>query len=184
MNVREQLLDAGSSGAVVPPREGARNGWDGWATVPEGIPRWTRIGIGGLRPLSTGLKPIADEIRKMPPFASPKRQGSTSKRGEATEESRVVRLIDPKAEAVPVSIDIGDGGIIRRFGFQECMDGPAPLASVRPPAALREVRMNGFPEALAEVLRHRVGAGRRHLRDTSPTGMSDPAKVGKPAYSV
>ena len=147
MNVREQLLDAGSSGAVVPPREGARNGWDGWATVPEGIPRWTRIGIGGLRPLSTGLKPIADEIRKMPPFASPKRQGSTSKRGEATEESRVVRLIDPKAEAVPVSIDIGDGGIIRRFGFQECMDGPAPLASVRPPAALREVRMNGVPRS-------------------------------------
>ena len=77
-----------------------------------------------------------------------------------------------------VTMDIGDGGIIRRFGFQECMDGPAPLASVRPPAALREVRLNGFPEALAEVLRHRVGAGRRHLRDTSPTGMSDAAYRG------
>ena len=111
-------------------------------------------------------------------------KGSTSKRGEATEESRVVRLIDPKAEAVPVSIDIGDGGIIRRFGFQECMDGPAPLASVRPRAALREVRLNRFPEALAEVLRHRVGAGRRHLRDTSLTGMSDAAKGVKPAYPL
>ena len=36
------------------------------------------------------------------------------------------------------------------------MDGAAPLAFVRPPAPLREVRLNGFPGALAEVHRHRV----------------------------
>ena len=36
------------------------------------------------------------------------------------------------------------------------MDGAAPLAFVRPPAPLREVRLNGFPGALAEVPRHRI----------------------------
>ena len=93
-------------------------------------------------------------------------------------------MIDPKVEVVPVSIDIGDSGIIRRFGFQECMYGPAPLASVRPPAALREVRLNGFPEALVEVLRARAGASRRHLRDTSSPGLSDTAKAEERGASL
>ena len=54
----------------------------------------------------------------MSPFGSRSVKGNSSTRGEATEGSRVVRLIDPKAEAVPVSIDIGDGGIIYRVGFR------------------------------------------------------------------
>ena len=45
-------------------------------------------------------------------------KGSMSKRGEAPEESHVVRLIHPKTEAVPVPIGIGDGGILRRAGFR------------------------------------------------------------------
>ena len=64
------------------------------------------------------------------------------------------------------------------------MDGPASLASVPPPAALREARLNGFPGALAGVLRHRMGAGWRRLRDTSAAGLLDAAKAGEPAYSL
>ncbi len=62
------------------------------------------------------------------------------------------------------------------------MGGPAPLASVPPPAALREVRLNGFPEALAEVLRHRIGGGGRRVLGVPPTGVFSAAKAGKPAY--
>ncbi|MXX36025.1 MAG: hypothetical protein F4Z50_14895 [Gemmatimonadetes bacterium] len=62
------------------------------------------------------------------------------------------------------------------------MDDPAPLASVRPPAALREVRLNGFPRALAEVLRHRIGGGHRRVVDAAPTGVLDARFVVQPAY--
>ena len=62
------------------------------------------------------------------------------------------------------------------------MDGPAPSAFVRPPAAPREVRLNGFPEALAEVLRHRVGDRGHRVPDPAPTGVFGAAKAGKPAY--
>ena len=64
------------------------------------------------------------------------------------------------------------------------MEGPAPPVSVPPPAALREVRLNGFPEALTEVLRHRVGGGVRRIPDAVPTGFSDARFVAKPAYSL
>ena len=52
------------------------------------------------------------------------------------------------------------------------------------PAAGRASRgpLNGFPGALAGVLRHRIGAGWRRLPDTSATGLSDAAKAGEPAY--
>ena len=53
------------------------------------------------------------------------------------------------------------------------MDAPASPASVPPPAALREVRLNGFPGALAEVLCHRIGNGGRRVPDAAPTGLSD-----------
>ncbi len=62
------------------------------------------------------------------------------------------------------------------------MDGPAPLAAVRLPAALHEVRLNGFPEALAEVRRHRIGGGRRRVPDADLTGFSDARFVVQPAY--
>ena len=38
--------------------------------------------------------------------------------------------------------------------------------------------LNGFPGALAGVLRHRIGGGRRRLSETSATGLSDAAKAG------
>ena len=64
------------------------------------------------------------------------------------------------------------------------MDGPAPLVSVLPRAALREVRLNGFPEACTEVRRNRVGGGRRRVPDAVPTGFSDARFVVQPAYSL
>ena len=64
------------------------------------------------------------------------------------------------------------------------MDGSAPLASLPPPAALREVRLNGFPEALAEVRRHRVGDRGHRVPDPTPTGVFGAAKAGKPAYPL
>ena len=62
------------------------------------------------------------------------------------------------------------------------MDGPTPLASVRLPAALREVRLNGFSEAFVEVLRNRGDGGRRRVPDAAPTGFSDARLVVQPAY--
>ena len=64
------------------------------------------------------------------------------------------------------------------------MDDPA-FASLHP-AADRASRgpLNGFPGALAEVLRHRIGGGRRGLSDTSPTGLSDTARAGEPASAT
>ena len=50
------------------------------------------------------------------------------------------------AELRPVSIDAGARGISRRFGFRGYMDGPASLASIPPPAALREARRTRSPE--------------------------------------
>ena len=62
------------------------------------------------------------------------------------------------------------------------MDGPASPVSVPPPAALREVRLNGSPEAFAEVLRYRVDGGRRRVPDAAPTGFLDARFVVQPAY--
>jgi len=64
------------------------------------------------------------------------------------------------------------------------MDGPTSLAAVSPPAALREVRLNGFPRALAEVRRHRIGDDGRRVPDAAPTGFSDARFVFQPAYPL
>ena len=53
------------------------------------------------------------------------------------------------------------------------MEDPASLVSVPPPTALREVRLNGFPRAVAEVRRHRVGVGGGRVPDAAPTGALD-----------
>ncbi len=60
------------------------------------------------------------------------------------------------------------------------MDGQASPAFVRPPAVLREVRLNGSPRALAEVSRYRRDGGGRRVPDAAPTGGSDAAYVGQP----
>jgi len=53
------------------------------------------------------------------------------------------------------------------------MEDPASLVSVPPPTTVREVRLNGFPGTLAEVLRRRVGGGGRRVSDAAPAGVSD-----------
>ena len=45
------------------------------------------------------------------------------------------------------------------------LDGPASLASIPPPAALREAHWNGFPGALAGVLRQRIGGSRHRVSE-------------------
>ena len=76
------------------------------------------IDLGCLR-LRAGMKPVADETRRMLPFGSPKGEGRQmiKHRSEEPEESQVVRLIHPKAESVPMPSDMGDGEIVRRSGF-------------------------------------------------------------------
>ena len=64
------------------------------------------------------------------------------------------------------------------------MDGPTSPASVTPPASPREVRLNGFPEALAEVRRHRIGGGRRRVPEAAPTGLLDARFVVQPTYPL
>ena len=64
------------------------------------------------------------------------------------------------------------------------MDGPASPGAVAPVATFREARLNGFPEALAQVRRHRIGGGRRRVPDAAPTGSLDARFVVEPAYSL
>lgn len=72
-------------------------------------------------------------------------------RGEMAEETR--SQVDPlNTELMPASISRGTGGISRRSGFEGYVDGPAVLASIPPPTALREACLNGFPRALPGVL--------------------------------
>ena len=126
---------------------------------------------------------MTDETRKMPPFGSPK--------GEARHDRASRRRTGGVARS-QVDLPQGETGAhAQRHGrwrdrsplrLPECMDGPAPPAFVRPPAARREVRLNGFPEALAEVLRHRFGGGGRRVPGAAPTAVFGASKVGQPAY--
>ena len=138
---------------------------------------------GGGQP-PAGLKPVADQIRRMPPFGSPKR-GRVARPNDAKRRRRRVVQVDPP-----------HGGTDARFPRQGRWRGsvaaPASWVHGRPgiaglhPAAGRASRgpLNGFPGALAGVLRHRIGGGRRRLSETSATGLSDAAKAGEPAYPL
>ena len=95
----------------------------------------------------------------------------------------VVRLIHPTVEIVPVSIDAGARGISRRSRLLGYLDGPASRASHLTADRASRGLLNGFPGLLAGVLGCRVGEGHRRPWDRSPQGLSDAAKVGKPAYS-
>ena len=139
--------------------------------------------LGGGRP-PAGLKPVADQIRRMPPFGSPKR-GRVARPNDAKRRRRRVVQVDPP-----------HGGTDARFPRQGRWRGsvaaPASWVHGRPgiaglhPAGGRASRgpLNGFPGALAGVLRHRIGGGRRRLSETSATGLSDAAKAGEPAYPL
>ena len=72
--------------------------WDG--PFQEGSLRSTRMGIRGLRP-PAGLKPIAGEIRRMPPFASPKREGRYDQTSRNTGGDARSQVDPPPAERKP-----------------------------------------------------------------------------------
>ena len=170
-------------------------------TVPEGIrdeasdpdlgersrPRRTHeMGADRLRRPSSsadGLKPVADGIRKMQPFGSLKGAGQH-------DHTRRNTGGDARSQVDP--LHGGTDARVHRQGRwraqpairpRRYVDGPASRASI-PSLALREARLNGFPVALAVVPRHRIAACRRRVSDTSPTGASDAAKEGKPAYPL
>ena len=116
---------------------------------------------------------MADGIRRMPSFGSPKREGQHERTRRST--GGVARSqFDPR-----------QGGIGARVHRHRRLRHRSPHwpPSDRQPLLL-EVRLSGFPEALAEVLGHRVGAGRRHLWDTSPTELSDACNGAEPAHAV
>ena len=129
---------------------------------------------------TAGLKPMADGMRRMPPFGSPKREG----RQEQTKRST--------GGVASSQVDPPQGGTGARVQRHWRWRGRcAALAPVPRPAALREVRLNGFPGALAEVcrpgiggVRRRLAGRRRRVSDTSAPGLSDAAIAGKPAYSL
>ena len=120
----------------------------------------------------------------MSPFGSPKPEAKRDQTKRNDGGRSVGRLIHPTPELMPVSIDAGARGISRRSGFGDTWTCRHRRAAVPPPAALREGRLNGFPEALAEVLRHRGGGGVRRVPDAAPTGSSDARFVVQPAYSL
>ena len=132
--------------------------------------------------VQAGLKPSADGIRSALPFGLPKRQGQherTSRRAGGVASSQV----DPPQGGPGARAQRQGRGRDRSpFRLPEWLDGPAPLAFVRPPAAPREVRLNGFPGALAEWHRHRSDGGGRRVPGAAPTGVADATKVGEPAY--
>ena len=130
----------------------------------------------------TRLKPTADGIRSARPFGSPKREGRperTSRRTGGVASSQV----DPPQGRTGVRAQLHgcwrDRSPLR---LPECVDGPAPPVSVRPPAAPREVRLNGFPGPVAEVPRHRFDGGGRRIPGAVPTGVFGAAKVREPEY--
>ena len=175
---------ASPAGARSRARERARHGrrgiqpglWPG-ASDPvlrnghahKGSVRSARTGICGPH-APAGLKPIADELRSMLPFGSPKRGGQH-------EQTRRNTGGDARSQVDPPHGGTGVGAPrqgrwrdqsplwLRRY-----MGGPAWLATIPPLAALREARLNGFPEPRVVVPCHRNVGRRRPVSDTSPTG--------------
>ena len=130
----------------------------------------------------TGLKPIADELRNMPPFGSPKGEGQRDQTRRNTGGDARSQVDPPHG---------GTGARAHRQGrwrdqsplrLRGHMNGPASLATIPPLAALPEACLNGLPGAIAVVRRHCIGGSRRRVSDTSPRGLSDATKVGQPAY--
>ena len=147
--------------------------------APEGPHEMGADRLGRPSSPPTGLKPIADELRSMRPFGSPQRGGQH-------EQTRRNTGGDARSQVDPPHG--GTGAPAHRPGhwrdqsplrLRGQMDGPASLATIPPLATRREARLNGFPGARAVVRRHCIGGSRRRVSDTSPTGVSDAAKVGK-----
>ena len=135
------------------------------------------------RPSSPRLKPIADGIRKMLPFGSPKGAGRDDQTRRNTGGDARSQVDPPHGGTdarVPPRGRWRDQRPLRLRGY---MDGPASRASILS-AECGEGRLNGFPGALAVVLRHRIAGRRRRVSDTSPTGLSEARFVVQPAYSL
>ena len=102
----------------------------------------------GLRP-PAGLKPIADQIRRISPFGSPKR-GRVARANEAKDRRRRVVQVDPPHRGT-------DARVPRPGRWRGSVAAPAARVHGRPgfaglhPAAGRASRgpLNGFPEARA-----------------------------------
>ncbi len=129
-----------------------------------------------------GLKPFADGTRNTLPFGLPKPEGQherTSRRTGGVASSQV----DPPQGGTSARAQLHGRWQDRSpLRLPECMDGPVPPVSVPAPAALREVRLNGFPGARAEVFRDGVGGCAHRVPNAAPTGVLDATKVVKPAY--
>ena len=119
---------------------------------------------------AAGLKPFADGIRNAPPFGLPKCEGQHERTRRSTGGVASSQVDPPpRRNRCPCPSTSALAGSF------------AASVYVPPPAALREVRLNGFPGALAEVPRHRIG-GHRRVPEAVPTGSSSVANVGEPAY--
>jgi len=91
-----------------------RHDGSGRGSTPGGeetLPRWS------LTYPPAGMKPFSDEVRRMPPFGSPKGDGQYDSNEAKRRRRSVVRLIHPTAEPMPVSTDGGVRGITRHPGF-------------------------------------------------------------------
>ena len=119
------------------------------------------------------LKPMAHGSRKVPPFGSFRREG----RHEQTKRSTggVARSqVDPPHGRT--------GGRVHRNSRFRDRSPHWPLSDRQP--RLSENRLNGCPEALAEVLRHRIRGGGRRVPDPAPKDFRDARFVAEPAYSL
>ena len=153
-----------------------------WArSRPGGLAKWTRIGFGGFRlrqlciETHRGWNPYCVALRVTEACKGTTRRPSRRRTGGDASS----QVDPPQGGTCAHAQRHGRWGDRSPLRLPERMDGPEPLAFVRPPAAPREVRLNGFPEALAEVLRHRVGSCGRRDRDAAPTGVSDATKFGE-----
>ena len=139
------------------------------------VPEAPKVDADRLRRPSSapaGLKPIADELRSMPSFGSPRRGGQheQTRRNTGEDARSQVDLLHGGTDA-PVDRQ-GRWRDLSPLWLRRYMGGPALLATIPPLAALREARLNGFPGAPAVVRRHCIGGSRRRVLDTSPTGCS------------
>ena len=156
-----------------------------WSASPNADPpRPATLADRLRRPSSppAGMKPIADVIRRVPPFGSPKREGQHEQTRRNTGGDARSQIDPPHGGTGARAHRQGrwrDRSPLRLRGY---MDGPASLATIPPLASLREARLNGFPGALAVVLRHCIGGSRRRVSDTSAMGLSDACLGGEPAY--
>ena len=132
----------------------------------------------------TQVKPIPGQVRRMLSFGSPK-GGRVARPNEAKRGRRRVVQVDPSHGGT-------DARVPRQGRWRGSVAALASRAHGQPgivglhPAASRAPRgwLNGFPGALAGVLRHRIDGSRRRVSDTSATGSLDAAKVREPAYPL